>query len=181
MKRTPKEVKKPDAGRKARCSECGKEADAGELVFVRGRNACERCIHGNAEPFCVYPIGYVRNGLEKDGRSFGVKGDRDSVSRIELFPLQKAFMHRLDEEKRLTVVYYLHKAGMPKEKFSRGLDGKVVGAFASRTPDRLSRIAVTEVGLVKVSGTTIFVKGLDAINGSPVLDIKLGCSLVRKH
>ena len=54
-----------------------------------------------------------------------------------------------------------------------GLDGKEVGVFSSRTPDRLSRLAVQDVTLVKVQGTDIYVKGLDAINGSPVLDIKL--------
>jgi hypothetical protein len=54
-----------------------------------------------------------------------------------------------------------------------GLDGKEVGVFASRTPDRLSRIGIQDVRLVKVEGTTLVVKGLDAINGTPVLDIKL--------
>ncbi|MBW2597596.1 MAG: SAM-dependent methyltransferase, partial [Deltaproteobacteria bacterium] len=58
-------------------------------------------------------------------------------------------------------------------RFKRGLDGKEVGVFASRTPDRLSRIGIQDVRLVKVEGTTLVVKGLDAINGTPVLDIKL--------
>ena len=49
---------------------------------------------------------------------------------------------------------------------------KEVGAFASCTPHRTSRIAVSNVGLVKISDTHIYVKGLDAFEGSPVLDIK---------
>ena len=57
--------------------------------------------------------------------------------------------------------------------FKRGLDGKEVGVFASRTPDRLSGIAVQNVRLVKIEGTTLYVENLDAIDGSPVLDIKL--------
>jgi len=47
-----------------------------------------------------------------------------------------------------------------------------VGVFASRTPHRTSRIAVSNVELVKISDTHIYVKGLDAFEGSPVLDIK---------
>ena len=58
--------------------------------------------------------------------------------------------------------------------FPRGIDGKKVGIFASRTPNRLSRIGITNVRLVKIKDTTLFVKNLDAINGTPVLDIKLG-------
>jgi len=61
-----------------------------------------------------------------------------------------------------------------RSTFSRGIDGKEVGIFASRTPNRLSRIGITNVKLVKIEDTTLFVKNLDAINGTPILDIKLG-------
>jgi len=82
-------------------------------------------------------------------------------------------MYKLEDERNLTIVYYLHKSRTVKARFKRGLDGKEVGVFASRTPDRLSRIGIQDVRLVKVEGTTLVVKGLDAINGTPVLDIKL--------
>ncbi len=93
---------------------------------------------------------------------------------IELFESQKAFMYKLEEEKTLTIIYYLHEARPVKSVFRRGLDGKKVGVFASRTPDRLSRLAVQDVVLVKIEGTAIFVEGLDAIDGTPVVDIKMG-------
>ena len=73
----------------------------------------------------------------------------------------------------LTVVYYLHRTRPVRSVFPRGWDGKEVGVFASRTPDRLSCIAVQDVRLLKIEGTTLFVEGLDAIDGSPVLDIKM--------
>jgi tRNA (Thr-GGU) A37 N-methylase len=53
------------------------------------------------------------------------------------------------------------------------MDGKKVGVFASRSPDRLSRIGIQDVRLVRIEGTTLVVEGMDAINGTPVLDIKL--------
>ena len=82
-------------------------------------------------------------------------------------------MHKLEDEPRLTVVYHLHKPRPIRSRFRRGLDGKEVGVFASRTPDRLSPIAIQDVQLLEVRGTTLVVEGLDAIDGSPVLDIKL--------
>ena len=72
------------------------------------------------------------------------------------------------------MVYYLHQSRPVDSVFRRGLDGKRVGLFATRTPDRPSKIAVSQVKLVAVEGTTLQVEGLDAIEGSPVLDIKLG-------
>ncbi len=48
-----------------------------------------------------------------------------------------------------------------------------MGVFASRTPNRLSRIAIQDVTLVRIEEATLYVEGLDAVNGSPVLDIKL--------
>jgi len=72
------------------------------------------------------------------------------------------------------VVFALHESRGVRTVFNRGLDRKPVGIFASRSPDRLTPIGITEVELVKIEGTTLHVRGLDAINGSPVLDIKLG-------
>ena len=120
----------------------------------------------------IYPIGIVNSNLERDNSQFGRTGT-DTISRIELFPSQAQFMFGLDEEPEITIVYYLHKARPVKTRFNRGLDGKRVGVFASRSPDRLSRIGIQNVHLMEVKGTILFVKGLDAVSGTPVLDIKL--------
>jgi len=64
-------------------------------------------------------------------------------------------IRKLEDERNLTIVYYLHKSRSVKARFKRGLDGKEVGVFASRTPDRLSRIGIQDVRLVKVEGTTL--------------------------
>ena len=48
----------------------------------------------------------------------------------------------------------------------------MAGLFASRTPRRPNGIGLTIVELLKVEGNVLHVKGLDAINGTPVLDIK---------
>ena len=95
------------------------------------------------------------------------------MSRIVLFPSQKRFMYKLEEEQYLTVVYYLHKARAVTSVFHRGLDGKRTGLFATRTPDRLSRIGIQDVTLIRIEETSLFVDGLDAVDGTPVLDIKL--------
>ncbi|MBD3213983.1 MAG: tRNA (N6-threonylcarbamoyladenosine(37)-N6)-methyltransferase TrmO [Candidatus Lokiarchaeota archaeon] len=134
---------------------------------------CYSCLYQDSKPFKIYPIGYIQNELER-GQGFGVKGNKSKLSQIYLFHSQKSFLHNLDEEKHILVVYYLHKPRKIRSVFHRGLDGKKVGIFASRTPDRPSHIGISNVKLVKIEDTTLYVKNLDAINGTPVLDIKLG-------
>ncbi len=154
------------------CAECGAACSKDDIFVIDDQNICRRCLYGDVPSVQIYPIGFVRNQLERDDTDFGVNGKRQT-SRIELFLSQKRFMYRLEEERNITIVYYLHRARSVRSIFKRGVDGKKVGVFASRTPDRLSRIGIQDVRLVKVEGTALIVEGLDAIDGTPVLDIKL--------
>ncbi len=158
-----------------KCNKCGKFFYENELCNVDKTYICLKCMYGEIKPFEIYPIGIVRNNLQRNHAKFGIQGD-SAISRIELISSQKPFMYKLDEEKYLTIIYYLHKSRSVKSVFNRGFDGKKVGVFASRTPDRLSKIAIQDVRLIKVKGTTLYVEGLDAIDGSPVLDIKMKLS-----
>jgi tRNA (Thr-GGU) A37 N-methylase len=155
------------------CSKCKKESDLSNLEKVDGNFICHSCLYLNFKPFKIFPIGFVENELEK-GQGFGLKGNKNEISKIHLFKTQHPFLIKLEDEKWITIVYYFHKTTHIRSTFPRGIDGKKVGVFASRTPYRLSRIGVSNVELVKVENTTLYVKGFDAINGSPILDIKLG-------
>ncbi|MBD3255937.1 MAG: tRNA (N6-threonylcarbamoyladenosine(37)-N6)-methyltransferase TrmO [Candidatus Lokiarchaeota archaeon] len=155
------------------CSDCGKEVDLTNLEKIDNKFVCHSCLYQHHKPFEIYPIGYVENLLER-GEGFGLKGSKAQVSKIRLFNTQKPFLYKLEEEEWITVVYYLHKPRNIQSIFSRGIDRKKVGVFASRTPDRLSHIGISNVKLIKIEDTILFVRNLDAINGTPVLDIKLG-------
>jgi tRNA (Thr-GGU) A37 N-methylase len=155
------------------CTKCKNEKGLDELAKVDDKFICYSCLYQNHKPFKIFPIGFVENQLERGG-GFGLKGRRSNVSKIRLFESQRPFLYKLEEDEWITVVYYFHKQRQIRSTFSRGIDGKKVGIFASRTPNRLSRIGITNVKLVKIEDTTLFVENLDAINGTPILDIKLG-------
>lgn len=158
---------------KIKCSQCGRLEEFNRIFYVDNASFCSKCLYGDIEPFEIYPIGYVRNNFyRKSDKNHGRYGDHRDVSRIELFPSQKPFMYKLEEEDTLTIVYYFHEAKPPESRFRRKFDLKEVGIFASHSPDRLSRIAVTEVNLLKIEGLVLYVTDLDAIDGTPVLDIK---------
>lgn len=155
------------------CNKCKNEFESNHLEKIDGVLMCHSCLYQNHEPFKIYPIGFVENQLERAG-TFGVKGNKTQVSIIHLFESQRLFLYKLEDEEWITIVYYLHDQHEIRSTFSRGIDSKTVGIFASRTPDRLSRIGISNVNLVKIQETNVFVKNLDAIDGTPVLDIKLG-------
>ena len=139
------------------CTKCKKETDLSQLEKIDDEFICYSCLYPNCKPFKTFPIGFVENQLSRRER-FGTKGKTNEISKIHLFKSQKSFLYKLDDEKWITIVYYFHKQHEIRSIFSRGIDGKEVGIFASRTPDRLSRIGISDVELVKIEDTTLFVK-----------------------
>ena len=155
------------------CIKCKKKTDLSQLEEIDDNFICYSCLYRECKPFKIFPIGFVENQLER-GVKIGLKGNKNQISKIHLFETQQPFLYKLEDEKWINVVFYFHKNRKIRSIFNRGMDGKEVGIFASRTPDRLSRIGISNVELIKIEHTTLFVKNLDAINGTPILDIKLG-------
>mmetsp|Transcript_16688 Transcript_16688/g.26654 ORF Transcript_16688/g.26654 Transcript_16688/m.26654 type:complete len:314 (+) Transcript_16688:221-1162(+) len=52
------------------------------------------------------------------------------------------------------------------------LDGKACGLFSTRTPHRPNPIGLTSVRIESIKGRSVFVSGLDMIDGTPILDVK---------
>ncbi len=152
------------------CSICGRRVTRRTALIVDEGPICRRCLHRGATAIPMYPIGYVRERLPEEAPH----GSRqESVARIELLPTMARFMEGVAEEPRLTVVWALDRSPGVATVFSRGLDGKQAGIFSSRSPHRINPIAVTDVDLVRVEGTNLYVRGLDAYEGTPILDLKL--------
>lgn len=77
----------------------------------------------------------------------------------------------------VVVVFSFHRVGedevVPGARRPRGrADWPLVGIFAQRGRNRPNRIGVSVCKILSVSGTSVEVEGLDAIDGSPILDIK---------
>ncbi len=83
---------------------------------------------------------------------------------------------RIEDFSHLEVIYYFDKVADDKIVFSghpRGNpDYPLMGIFCQRKKDRPNKIGLCTVELLAHNGRTIIVKGLDAIDGTPVLDIK---------
>ena len=121
------------------------------------------------------PIGYVRGGrttIEDDGWA-------QVVSSVELDPdqIDAAGLEGLGAFSHVEVVYVFDQ--VDPETICRGkrhprgrADWPEVGILAQRAKDRPNRIGVTVCALRSVTNMTIEVAGLDAVDGTPVLDVK---------
>ena len=83
-------------------------------------------------------------------------------------------MQGLDVGQQIMVIYYFHRSeGYDLLQHPRGDQSRPKrGVFALRSPRRPNPIGVTVVELVGIDGNVLRVCGLDAIDGSPVLDLK---------
>lgn len=99
------------------------------------------------------------------------------VSTVQLLPEYSGGLDGLQDFSHVIVVTFLHKAKFEAERHlkrrPRGLASMpMVGIFSQRAKDRPNQIGVTTVKLIRVGGDFIEVLGLDAVNDTPVLDIK---------
>lgn len=118
-------------------------------------------------------IGVVKNDVDEKKDS----GWGKDISKIIVDENYSDGLKGLEEFSHVIVIYYLDKAEFELKKHilrrpRNREDMPLIGIFAQRAKDRPNPIGITSVKLVSVNKNVITVKGLDAINGTPVLDIK---------
>ena len=119
----------------------------------------------------IRPIGFVRRtSSDKDVK------DKRLVSRVVLEKDLTQALDGIEGFSHIFVIYWLHEVLDAEEPVlhhpsSQG-EAQLLGIFATRAPIRPNPIGLTLVELVKREENTLWVKGLDAYDGTPVLDIK---------
>lgn len=105
---------------------------------------------------CAYPIGRVEK------------------NRIRIHKKWFEALDGLEDFSHIIVLSWLNEARKPDLKIHpKGFAQlPLVGLFATRSPHRPNPIGVTVVQLLKRKGNLLYVKNLDAWEGTPVLDIK---------
>jgi tRNA-Thr(GGU) m(6)t(6)A37 methyltransferase TsaA len=118
------------------------------------------------------PIGFVRNTR----RGFGDEGWGAIESSIEVEPEFSPGLAGLEAFSHALVVFFMHQD--PGEPFAiqrrpRGrADMPLLGVFAQRGRMRPNPIGITTAPIVRIEPARLVVRALDAIDGTPVLDLK---------
>lgn len=139
---------------------------------------CIRCgesatVRGVADSFQVEPVGIVRcSRAEPEDDRWDAE-----TSCIELVPpFDGRSLLGLEGFSHCIVMYVFDRASWDISRMSRHPRGNMawpeVGIFAQRAKDRPNRLGVTVCRVLGVEASTVHVSGLDAIDGTPVVDIK---------
>ena len=117
-------------------------------------------------------VGTVRSEIKQPAGQDG----KEVVSDIVIDSSLTGALDNLDDFSHIIVLYWMHRATnrqLRNKVYPMGRqDVPLVGLFASRSPHRPNPIGVATVRLLQRQGNILRVKGLDAIDGTPVIDIK---------
>ncbi|QRM56548.1 tRNA (N6-threonylcarbamoyladenosine(37)-N6)-methyltransferase TrmO [Sinorhizobium sp. BG8] len=101
------------------------------------------------------------------------------LCQIEIFDPWVPALKGVEAFERLEVLYWLDKSRRDLVLQSPANSGKVHGTFALRTPVRPNPIGTSIVLLEKIEGNVLMVRGLDCLDGTPLIDLKPDRSLFK--
>ncbi len=114
------------------------------------------------------PIATVRNEFKSP--EFIKEADK-IISKIEFNDDFAEGLYKIENQQYIDVIFYFHRSE-DYDLVTQIFTGETRGVFASRSPRRPNGLGVTTVKLIRRENNTLVVSGLDALDGTPVVDIK---------
>lgn len=128
----------------------------------------------NSDFYSIEPIGYVRSELTRleDAPMQGDEGAPEAW--LELTPQAALGLMGIQAGDELIVLTWLHRADRHVlQVHPRGdLNRPLTGVFATRSPDRPNPVGLHRVSVLEVREQKLLVAPLEAIHGTPIVDIK---------
>lgn len=119
------------------------------------------------------PIGYVRSphkDTKQIPKGFGVTHVAEGV--LEILPEFAGGLMDIEGFSHLFVLWAFHRSEGFELVGRPTIDEREHGVFATRSPRRPNPIGLTVVALLRRDGERLHVKGVDMLDGTPILDIK---------
>jgi len=124
------------------------------------------------QEMALTPIGRVRSPFRRMGDAPRQGRFSPVESVIEIDPAYGEGLRDITDHPQLIVLTWFHRSRRDVLTATPPGSGKEHGVFATRSPERPNPVGLCLVDLVKVEGLRLTVRGLDAIDGTPVVDIK---------
>jgi tRNA-Thr(GGU) m(6)t(6)A37 methyltransferase TsaA len=125
--------------------------------------------------FTFHPIGTVRSPYTATREiPKGLGAEHREEGTIEILPEYEAGLQDIEGFSHLYVLWVFDRAGAlpPTWVGKPPADDRPHGVFATRSPRRPNPLALTTVELLRREGRILFVRGVDMLDGTPVLDLK---------
>ena len=119
-------------------------------------------------------IGVVQSSLQTIQDSPPEKNHSLQEATLKISPAYCLGLAGIEESERLVVLYWLHNADREVLRVYPGGDRsrEMIGVFRNRSPLRPNPIGIGVVKVLEVGVDYVRVRGLDAIDGTPIVDIK---------
>jgi tRNA-Thr(GGU) m(6)t(6)A37 methyltransferase TsaA len=123
--------------------------------------------------FTMRPIGYVRspyNATREVPKGLGTKHEAEGV--LEILPEFETGLTDIEGFSHLYVLWVFDRSQGFELLGAPPSDNRTHGVFATRSPRRPNPIGLTVVELLRREGVRLHVRGVDMLDGTPILDIK---------
>jgi len=125
------------------------------------------------QTYPLKPIGVIHSPFRAlENMPIQPKGAAEVMGKVVVDAEFADGLKDLDGFSHIYLLYYLREAGASKLEVTPFLDTRPRGVFATRAPVRPNPIGLSVVELVAVAGNELTVRGIDALDGTPLLDIK---------
>lgn len=118
------------------------------------------------------PIGFVRSPYKAKGDAPRQGRLSDTVSEIVIADEYREGLKDVGKKSHLFVLSWFDRADRSVLRATPPHEGVEHGVFATRSPNRPNPIALSLVDLIRCEEGVLTVRGLDALDGTPVVDIK---------
>jgi formylmethanofuran dehydrogenase subunit E len=116
------------------------------------------------------PIGVIHSPY-RDRKEYPPQG-REEICEIEIFEQYAEGLKDIDGFSYVILIYWLHQSKEFSFLVKTPWNSVPHGVFATRSPNRPNPIGYSDVELIEIDGNRLKVKGLDALEGTPLIDIK---------
>jgi tRNA-Thr(GGU) m(6)t(6)A37 methyltransferase TsaA len=120
----------------------------------------------------IYFIGRIRTPFKSRAECPRSTAQSTAVGRVEVDPRYGAGLVDLELYSHVFLLYWMHEARRDLIAQVPAHLGHARGTFALRSPVRPNPIALAAVELIGIEGTTLTVRNVDCLDGTPLLDIK---------
>ncbi len=121
----------------------------------------------------IAPIGVIHSPFQsKEGCPIQPLYAMEAEGRVEVFQQYAEGLKDIEGFTHIYLLYFFDRSGEVQLVRPTFLDDQPHGVFASRHPCRPSGIGLSIVSLVRREGNVLLVRGVDVLDGTPLLDIK---------
>ncbi|OAT81319.1 tRNA (N6-threonylcarbamoyladenosine(37)-N6)-methyltransferase TrmO [Desulfotomaculum copahuensis] len=118
------------------------------------------------------PVGTIHSPFKASGEAPHQGRHTQEISILEVFDQFAPGLKDVEEASHLIVLYWCDRADREKLQGRTPFGPEIRGVFACRSPGRPNPVAFCVAKLLKREGNRLYVRGLDALDQSPLVDIK---------